>query len=265
MQSESVTSNPTGALRSLQSLIALLALAVIGLVLVAPLLQGDTLCTDDGALHIYRAVALDRAMADGVLYPRWFPDLAYGYGFPFFVYREPLGYYALEGLHLLGISVPNAFNLVLAGSVILSGVAMFLLARDIFGLRGGLLAGVIYVTAPYTLIGPLTRGNLPEVIAFALMPLILFFFRRLVVLRKTRYFVASILTYAALFLTHNISSLLFTPLLVVYVMIVGWVKDGDVLRVPYSAPATDYRQRAIRNTRYAIRDTRWALSRWRSA
>ncbi|HLF26799.1 MAG TPA: hypothetical protein VJG32_10710 [Anaerolineae bacterium] len=199
----------------------LLILIAIGLVLTAPLLQGQTLCTDDGALHIYRTVALDRAVHDGVLFPRWFPDLAYGYGFPFFVYREPLGYYLLEGLHLLGVSAPNAFNLVLAGSVILSGIAMFLLARDIFGARGGLLAGLAYMSAPYLLIGSIVRGNLPEVIAFALMPLILFCFRRLILLRQTRYFVASILTYAALFLTHNISSLLFTPLLLAYLALLG--------------------------------------------
>ncbi len=225
---------------------AIIVLVAIGLVLAAPLLQGETLCTDDGALHVYRTVALDRAIRDGVLYPRWFPDLAYGYGFPFFVYREPLGYYALEGLHRLGVSVPNAFNLVLAGSVILSGIAMFLLARDIFGLRGGLLAGVTYMTAPYTLIGPLARGNLPEVIAFAWMPLILFFFRRLIVFRTTRYFVASIVTCAALFLTHNISSLLFTPLLLAYIVVVGWVQSPD-------------RSSPIAELRYAIGDTPYAI------
>ena len=65
---------------------------MVGLILVAPLLQASPLCTDDGALHVYRTVALDRALHDGLLYPRWFPDLAFGYGFPFFNYREPLGY-----------------------------------------------------------------------------------------------------------------------------------------------------------------------------
>ena len=69
------------------------SLILVGLILAAPLLQNAWLCMDDGALHVYRTVALDRALSDGLLYPRWFPDLAYGYGFPFFNYREPLGYY----------------------------------------------------------------------------------------------------------------------------------------------------------------------------
>ncbi len=227
---------------------------LVALTLAAPLLGGETLCTDDGALHVYRTVALDRALRDGVLYPRWFPDLAYGYGFPFFVYREPLGYYLLEALHLLGLSIANAFNLTLAGSLVLSGLAMFWLARDIFGERGGLLAGVVYITAPYTLIGPLVRGNLPEVIAFAWMPLILLCIRRLVVLRQTRYFVASILAGAALFLTHNISSLLFVPLLLAYVALLVLARAEIGVDTPGA-----HRLPLFARLRPAIRDARYAL------
>src|SRR5512143_2535485 len=86
------------------------SLIVVGLILAAPLLQTAWLCSDDGALHIYRTVALDRALSSGLLYPRWFPDLAYGYGFPFFNYREPLGYYLIDLVHRLGASFPLALN-----------------------------------------------------------------------------------------------------------------------------------------------------------
>src|SRR3974377_1149705 len=92
------------------------SLILVGLILAAPLLQNAWLCSDDGALHVYRTVALDRALSDGLLYPRWFPDLAFGYGSPLFNYREPLGYYVVEPVHLLGASFPLALNLVLAGA-----------------------------------------------------------------------------------------------------------------------------------------------------
>ncbi len=154
-----------------QLLIAHCSLFIAGVILIAPLLQTSPLCTDDGALHIFRTVALDRALGDGLLYPRWFPDLAFGYGFPFFNYREPLGYYAIEAIHKLGADFPLALNLVLALGVVGAGQAMLLWVRDLFDEAAGFIAGLVYMAAPYTLIGALTRANQPEVLALALLPL----------------------------------------------------------------------------------------------
>lgn len=193
-----------------------LSLLITGLILVAPLLQASPLCTDDGALHIFRTVALDRALGDGVLYPRWFPDLAFGYGFPFFNYREPLGYYAIEAIHKLGADFPLALNLVLALGVVAAGQTMSLWVGSLFNRSAGLVAGLVYMAAPYTLIGAITRANQPEVLALALLPLILWAFRRLALHGRRRDFVLAVMTYAALLLTHNISSLIFTPLLLAY-------------------------------------------------
>jgi len=197
-------------------IISHLSLLLVGLILVAPLLQTPPLCTDDGALHLFRTVALDRAIGDGLLYPRWFPDLAFGYGFPFFNYREPFGYYAIEIVHKLGADFPLALNLVLALGVIAAGQAMFLWVRDLFNRSAGVVAGLVYMAAPYTLIGALTRANQPEVLALALMPLILWAFRRLMIYGRRRDFALAVFTYAALLLTHNISSLIFTPILLAY-------------------------------------------------
>ena len=208
------------------------SLIIVGLVLAAPLLQNVWLCTDDGALHVYRTVALDRALSDGLLYPRWFPDLAYGYGFPFFNYREPLGYYLVEFVHLLGASFPLALNLVLAGSLIASGLTMNLWVSDIFDRPAGFVAAIVTMAAPYTVIDSLARGNLPEAISLALMPLILWAFRRLLLRGGRKYFALAVLSLAALLLTHNISSLIFVPVLIVYVVVLRGVSSVN------SAPIT---------------------------
>ena len=180
--------------------------------------------------------------SDGLLYPRWFPDLAYGYGFPFFNYREPFGYYLVELVHLLGASLPLALNLVLAGSLIASGLTMNLWVSDIFDRPAGFVAAIVYMAAPYTVIDSLVRGNLPEAIALALMPLILWAFRRLLLRGGRKYFALAVLSLAALLLTHNISSLIFVPVLIVYIF---------VLRSAYSRKErADY---SLLITRYAIR------------
>ena len=204
-----------------------LSLLLAGLILVAPLLQASPLCTDDGALHLFRTVALDRAIGDGVLYPRWFPDLAFGYGFPFFNYREPLGYYAIEAIHKLGADFPLALNLLLALGVIVAGQAMLLWVNDLFDRAAGVIAGLVYMAAPYTLIGAITRANQPEVLALALLPLILWAFRRLMIHGGRRHFALAVLSYAALLLTHNISSLIFTPILLAYCVLRGAWGTGN--------------------------------------
>ncbi|HTP08311.1 MAG TPA: 6-pyruvoyl-tetrahydropterin synthase-related protein, partial [Anaerolineae bacterium] len=195
------------------------SLIMVGLILAAPLLQNAWLCTDDGALHVYRTVALDRALSGGLLYPRWFPDPAFGYGFPFFNYREPLGYYLIEFVHLLGASFPLALNLVLAGSLIAGGLTMNLWVSDIFDRPAGFVAAIVYMAAPYTVLDSLVRSNLPEAIALALLPLILWAFRRLLLRGGRKYFACAGLSLAALLLTHNISSLIFAPVLIVYIVV----------------------------------------------
>ena len=59
-----------------------------------PLAQPGFLQADDLAFHAYRLAALDRAVRAGVPYPRWFPELAFGYGQPVLNFYGPLSYYA---------------------------------------------------------------------------------------------------------------------------------------------------------------------------
>lgn len=196
-------------------LIALFALPALWL-----LLQDKAFCTHDGSLHFYRLVALRHAIDQGLVFSRWTPGLVYGYGFPFFNFREIGSYYLPEALYLLGLSVPAALNLVYAGGLLLSGWGTYLLARDIWRKElAGLVAAVAYIYAPYQLLNIYVRGNLPESMALALLPWIIWLFRRLVDTPRVSTLIPAILSVAALFLTHHISSLLFIPMLVIYLAV----------------------------------------------
>jgi hypothetical protein len=194
-------------------------LLLLTVIAVAPLLRATSPCTHDGALHYYRIVATRRALEGGILFSRWLPDLAFGYGFPFFNYRAPGSYYAALALHLGGLGLPLALNLIYALAIAGSAFAAFLLARDLFGTRAGFVAAAAYAYAPYQFLNALARGNLPESAALPLFPLILWAFRRLALDGRRRWFVLGTCSLAALYLTHNISSLLFTPLLVAYLLV----------------------------------------------
>ena len=217
---KSLTSN-------LQSLIPVLIICLLCAVAIAPLLRADSPCSHDGGLHYYRVVAMRRALQDGVLFTRYLPDLAFGYGYPFFNYRAPLSYYLALALYLTGLSLPMALNLVYVLSIVGSALTAYLLARDLFGHRAGLVAAVAYAYAPYQFLDALLRANMPESVALPLMPLILWAFRRLALTGQKRWFFASVGSLAALLLTHNISSLLFAPFLVAYLSVLWLVYRRD--------------------------------------
>ena len=193
-----------------------LALLLICLVAVVPLLRGASPCTHDGGLHYHRVIAMRQALRDGILFTRYLPDLAFGYGYPFFNYREPLSYYLTLGLHLTGMSLPLALNLVYVLSTLGCAAGAFLLARDLFGPTAGLVAAVAYAYAPYQFLDSLLRGNSPESVALAIIPFVLWAFRRLALTGKRSYFVLSAGLLTALYLTHYISSLILAPVLMSY-------------------------------------------------
>jgi hypothetical protein len=206
--------------------IGLLAVVVLlTAIALTPLLRADQPCTHDGGLHYFRITALRHALKDGLPLSRWVPDLAFGYGYPFFNYRAAFSYYLGLGLYLTGLPLPLALNMVYVLSLVGSAIGAYLLGRDLFGRRAGVVAAVAYVYAPYTFIDALVRGNMPESVALALFPFIMWAFRRLLLGGQARYLLASAGTLALLWLTHNISSLTFTPFLVLYILVV-WMARG---------------------------------------
>ncbi|HUS70168.1 MAG TPA: hypothetical protein VM075_05245, partial [Anaerolineae bacterium] len=97
------------------------------------LLQPGLPRTADGYLHLLRVVEIDQGWRDGVFYPRWAPDMAYGYGYPIFNYNAPLLYHITEMVHLMGLGFESAFKLVLIGCLVLGGWGTYALTKDFLG------------------------------------------------------------------------------------------------------------------------------------
>ncbi|MFW5942329.1 MAG: 6-pyruvoyl-tetrahydropterin synthase-related protein [Chloroflexota bacterium] len=202
----------------------LLLTTLLGLPLITPLLRWSSVpCTHDGHLHYHRVAAIRHAWEDGILFSRWLPDLAFGYGYPFFLYREPLPLYLTHFLHLAGLPLPAATNLFYAATILAAGAFTYLWVRDIFGAPAGIVAAVAYMAAPYQLVDALVRGNQVESLALALFPLLLWAGRRFLLGGAARWFLVGCLGLAALALSHNISLLLFTPALGLYLLALVWI------------------------------------------
>jgi hypothetical protein len=173
----------------------------------------------DGQFHVYRLAALDHAVRAGVLYPRWFPGFAFGYGQPVLNFYGPLSYYLGLPFTLLGADPALAMKLVLTGGLVTSALGMYLFCRRYLDRGPALVAAVVYGYIPYHLADLYTRGAVAEFLAFAWFPLVLWGFQRLIEEGERRVSTAAMaaLLLAALLLTHSLSVVVFAPLLGAYV------------------------------------------------
>jgi hypothetical protein len=183
-----------------------------------PLLQPGYFWNAHDARHsVYFLFELDRGIQDGLLYPRWQPDFAFGYGYPFFNIYGPLSSYLGEGFHLLGLDYVTAIKAVFALSLVGSGLAMYGFVKRVLGRRAGLVAAVAYMVIPYRLVDIYVRAALAESVAYLFVPLVLWGVWAALHRPRPVHILGLALAFAALIVTHPLTAMLLTLILVLYV------------------------------------------------
>jgi hypothetical protein len=211
----------------------LLAL-LLSIFAIGPLMQPGYFWGAHDARHsVYFLYEFDKSIQDGILWPRWGPDWAFGYGYPFWNIYGPLAYFVGEGVLRLGFDTVDATKIVFALSVLGSAAAMYLFVRRLLGQPAGLIAALVYVYMPYRLFDLYVRADLAESFSFVFIPLVWWGFFELVDRPRLNALIGSGLAYAGLVLTSNAGLLLITPPLGIFValMLVLRLKDeGGRLR-----------------------------------
>lgn len=157
-----------------------------------------------------------RALRDFQFPVRWAADLRYGE--PLFDFYAPLPYYLGSAVHfLMHLSYIDTSKVLMGSSLILSGIAMFFLAKELFGKWGGVIAAVLYMYAPYHSVDLYVRGALSESWALVFFPLIFLFIFKLKNNPTVKNLLFLSLSLSGLFITHNIMTVMFFP------FIVGWI------------------------------------------
>jgi hypothetical protein len=195
-----------------------------------PLFQSGYLDSHDGLFHLYRLQALDEAIHAGVVYPRWFPEFAFGYGQPVLNYYSPLTYYVAQLFHMLGPGYILSAKLTFAAGILLSAALMYLYVREVAGRFPALVAAAVYTYFPYHLADTYLRGALAEAFAFVFLPLCLWAVHRLLTRGAALYLIVLSLSFAGLMLTHNLTALVFTPVLLAYLALM-WLLTGKARAV----------------------------------
>ena len=214
----------------LPNLRGLLLAIAIGCAAGQPYFLGKLVNGSDTYYHLHRLWQLDVMVRQGVWFPRWSPDLAYGFGYPVFQFYGPLSYQIAEVFYLLSGHLTTSYWLALALFTVAAAVGAYFWARDILGEWGGLVAAAAYVFTPYLASNILIRGASAEACAFAAMPFVLGATQRIARGQK-KFMGIGAMAYAALALSHNATFFLFTPALLAYAAFISIKQIKSFLRI----------------------------------
>ncbi len=148
----------------------LLSIAAAAFAVEIPFFFFGTPSGHDVEFHLYSWLEVLSQWKQGIIYPRWAALAQFGYGEPRFVFYPPASW-------TLGAALSAVFPWVLVSGIyiwvvlVLAGAAMFVLARRWLDPRDATFAAVVYAVNPYHLVIVYWRSAFAELLAAALLPL----------------------------------------------------------------------------------------------
>lgn len=162
--------------------------------------------------HLFRFFEIDKCVARLEIPCRWASDAGLGYGEPLFNFYGQFSYAIGEIFHLVGFTFIDSLKFLFILSLVGSSIAMFLLAKKIWeDDYAAFISSIVYIYAPYRAVDVWVRGALPEAFSFILFPLIL------LSIEYENSFWFSLLLFI-LIITHNLSLIMFLPILIVWIV-----------------------------------------------
>lgn len=217
-------------------LFILLAFATL---IAAPLsAPGYFMFAHDARHTVYFMQMFDAAFRDGALFPRWAADMVFGYGYPLWIILAPLPYYGAEFFHLLGFDLPSAIKALEAVGWFGAALGMYLFAARVMDRNAGLVAAIAYLFVPYHVVDLYVRGAMPEFLAFVFPPFILWTIYQIYAIGCARYVALGALAYGGMLLTHVQMTVLFSPVIAGYMLILWYDerRTTNALQSPSPVP-----------------------------
>lgn len=175
-------------------------------------------------LQAFRVYEMDKCFSDLQIPCRWVPDAGYQYGYPQFNYYPPSVYYLGAILHRIGIEYIDTVKILFILGYIASALTMFLLVRELWGGWPGVVASLLYTYVPYKAVEVYVRGALSEFWSLAIFPLIFWASYLLIKTSKKKYFIWLAVSASLLAITHNLMTLIFAPVAIIWVLYWIWAE-----------------------------------------
>lgn len=203
----------------------------LSLIIAMPFItQGDIPSNTALENHAYMAWSYADALREGRIYPRWIEGALSGYGAPIGNYYPPATPYitALTELFFTNDTIV-AMRLVAILSIVLCGVMTYLFLLRLMRAEYAVIGALLYVYSPFIgLTVPYILGDLPLLIASALLPTSLWSMGRVLICKNPMDRVILALIYALIWLTHLEMAITSTVILTVFLALratsrrIGW-------------------------------------------
>lgn len=170
-------------------------------------------------VQVIRLYEMDKCIKDHQIPCRWVPDLGGLYGYPIFNFYAPLPYYFSELIYLLTNNLLFSAKMMFAVSFLGAYVFMFLLGKKLWGSKGGVISALFYTFAPYHAADFYVRGAMGEMWGLMFFPAIFWSLLRLEEKINIPRFLLLAVFIFALIISHNLSAMIFLPLVIVWTVI----------------------------------------------
>lgn len=201
------------------NLFAILLIVLISLPPIQTLIKPGLFEAHDGRLHVIRLHWFDQELKSGQFPVRWSETANHRYGYPIFNFYYPLLYYSAELFHLAGLALVDSIKLVLGLSFIGSGIVMYLFLRLWVGQFGALAGSILYIYAPFRFVSMYVTGRWAESLVFLALPVAFLAAAKAGITGRKMHLLLGSLAYGLLILSHNVTSLLFTPILFLWTLL----------------------------------------------
>jgi hypothetical protein len=194
-------------------------MAAVAFAIVLPFAFRGNPSGHDFEFHINSWMEVLTQWKHGIVYPRWAALAHYGYGEARFIFYPPASWMlgAALGAILPWKAVPGAYVWL---ALTLSGCSMFLLARRWLNRRDAILAAALYTANPYYIVIVYWRSAFAELLAGALLPLLLLYVLQLEE-RGRRVIIPLALIIAAAWLTNAPSAVMVNYSVALLVVVVA--------------------------------------------
>lgn len=202
-----------------KNIIYILVLIIVATIVSIPLISSKlAVYTDDGIQHIARSYGTYEAIKSGVFLGNIIPSFSNGFGYSWNLFYGAFTSLGIIFFKLISGSYIIGYKLFAYFCMIFSGIFMFKFVSNMSQNKNvGLLAGAMYIMAPYHLTDLYVRNAIAEFASFMFIPLVFLGLYNIINTEENHYYLT--IGAVGLIFTHNISTLFTAIFAFVYLLI----------------------------------------------